>query len=173
MLTGLSSNNDDHKKDPRDAQNLKKLGLFAVILGDLVGCTGAGVALGYFALPDTWWFFYLVLWQGCAWLFIEFIRFHRKNCKVGKVSKIRNLEFKANSTTGVFGAVSLFWLILGEALCLGVSAGLDAAFLAFRGFFGFWTLSVLDLVVLAKFLSTANSLATQKQKLDQHMLFKC
>ena len=37
---------------------LKKLGLFAVIISDLVGYTGAGIAFGYFAWTKwgaPWW----------------------------------------------------------------------------------------------------------------------
>jgi hypothetical protein len=34
-------------ENPRDDNPWRKLGLFGVIVADLVGCTGAGFALGY------------------------------------------------------------------------------------------------------------------------------
>ena len=37
---------------------LKNFGLFTVIIGDLVGCVGAGVGIGYFAMKKwnaPWW----------------------------------------------------------------------------------------------------------------------
>jgi hypothetical protein len=41
-----------------DGRGLKKLGLFTVIIGDLMGYTGAGIGIGYFAWTKwgaPWW----------------------------------------------------------------------------------------------------------------------
>lgn len=103
MLTGLSSNHDEHKmpldksqteksqtdksqtenssENSKGSQGLKKLGLFAVIIGDLVGCTGAGVALGYFAwtkLQAPWWVLLLSTSAGLILAFYQLYKISQK-----------------------------------------------------------------------------------------------
>ena len=85
MLTGLSSNNDDPKENPKtpsdDTQGLKNLGLFAVIIGELVGCTGAGIALGYFAwtkLGAPWWVLLLSTTAGLSLAFYQLYKISEK-----------------------------------------------------------------------------------------------
>jgi F0F1-type ATP synthase assembly protein I len=46
---------------------VKSLGIFAVILGDLIGCTGAGVGIGYWAWKKwsaPWWVLLLTTMAG-------------------------------------------------------------------------------------------------------------
>ncbi|NBU20568.1 hypothetical protein EBS43_03995 [bacterium] len=55
---------------------LKKLGLLTVIVGDLLGYTGAGVGLGYLAwqkLKLPWW---VLLVSTLAGLFLAFFRIY-------------------------------------------------------------------------------------------------
>jgi tetrahydromethanopterin S-methyltransferase subunit D len=93
MLTGLSSNNDEPKmpldksqnenssENSKDGQGLKKLGLFAVIIGDLVGFTGAGVALGYFAMTKweaPWWVLLLSTSAGLCLAFYQLYKISQK-----------------------------------------------------------------------------------------------
>ena len=57
MLTGSSFMKQKENPDGSNAW-VRQLGLFSVIVGDLVGYTGAGVALGYLAqtkLHFSWW----------------------------------------------------------------------------------------------------------------------
>ncbi len=59
---------------PENNQNLKKLGLFSVILGELIGFTGAGIGFGYFAWTKwgaPWW---VLLISSLAGLAIAFYR---------------------------------------------------------------------------------------------------
>ncbi len=89
MLTGLSSNNDEPKmpldknraENSKDGQGLKKLGLFAVIIGDLVGCTGAGVGLGYLAMTKwnaPWWVLLLSTSAGLSVAFYQLYKVSQK-----------------------------------------------------------------------------------------------
>ncbi|MEO5971054.1 MAG: hypothetical protein ABIQ95_14090 [Bdellovibrionia bacterium] len=72
--------------------------------------------------------------------------------------RTKNLENKTNSGIVIFGIVSAVWLILGEVSCWALNPNPEQAFLAYRSFLGFWCLSVLDLGILAKFLSSAGYL---------------
>jgi hypothetical protein len=93
MLTGLSSNDDELKmpldkapadqpgEDSKEGQGLKKLGLFAVIVGDLLGCTGAGIALGYFAwtkLHAPWWVLLVSTSAGLCLAFYQLYKISQK-----------------------------------------------------------------------------------------------
>jgi len=71
------------------------------------------------------------------------------------VPRIENLRKKTNAGFFLFGAAAVIWLVLGEILCWVFNFDLEQAFLAYKSFLGFWTLSVLDLGILAKFLSSA------------------
>ena len=58
--------------DPR----LRSLGLFAVIVSDLVGCTGAGILIGYWAWSKwgaPWW---VLLLTSMAGLVLAFYRLY-------------------------------------------------------------------------------------------------
>lgn len=72
--------------------------------------------------------------------------------------RIENLENKTKSGIFLFGTVSVVWLILSEVLCWGLNSNREQAFSAYKSLLGFWTLSVLDLGILAKFLSSAGYL---------------
>jgi len=97
MVTGLSSNNEDPRKESKigskedskenskglsdDTQGLKKLGLFAIVMGELVGCTGAGIALGYFAwakLGAPWWVLLLSTTAGLSLAFYQLYKISEK-----------------------------------------------------------------------------------------------
>jgi hypothetical protein len=82
------------------------------------------------------------------------------------VPRIEKLENKISSGFFLFGTVSIVWLILGEVLCWGFNSNVEQAFVAYKSVLGFWLLSVLDLTVLAKFLSSTGSLmnATEETK---------
>lgn len=61
---------------------LRKLGLFAVIVGDLLGYTGAGVGLGYFAWSRwgaPWWVLLLTTSLGLILAFYQLYRVVRKD----------------------------------------------------------------------------------------------
>lgn len=64
------------EKDSRTDPRLRSLGLFAVIVSDLVGCTGAGILLGYLAWSKwgaPWW---VLLLSSMAGLVLAFYRLY-------------------------------------------------------------------------------------------------
>jgi hypothetical protein len=74
------------------------------------------------------------------------------------VRRIENLKNRIDSGIFPFGVVSLIWLILGEVLCTALNTNIEQALFAKMSFLGFWLLSVLDLGILAKFLTSAGHL---------------
>ena len=93
MLTGLgSSNNAEPPKtdgdrqarksdNAKDGEILKKLGLFAVVVGDLVGLTGAGIAVGYLAwtkLNAPWWVLLLCVTTGLSLAIFQLYKISQK-----------------------------------------------------------------------------------------------
>jgi hypothetical protein len=70
------------------------------------------------------------------------------------VPEIDHLGKKTNSGVFLFGIVSFAWLFFGSLIILVLNNNYEKIVLNYRTFFGFWVLSIMDLVVLAKFLST-------------------
>lgn len=73
----------DHEKSgpPREASQLRKFGLFGIILGDLVGFTGAGIALGYFAWSKwgaPWWVLLLTSLSGLSFSFYRLYQISKR-----------------------------------------------------------------------------------------------
>lgn len=75
------SQTESSSDNSKGGEGLKKLGLFAVIIGDLVGCTGAGIALGYFAwikLQAPWWVLLLSTSAGLCLAFYQLYKISQK-----------------------------------------------------------------------------------------------
>jgi hypothetical protein len=62
----------DSPQKNAEQNGLKKFGLFAVIVGDLMGYTGAGIGLGYLAwnkLGAPWWVLLITTLAGLSLAF--------------------------------------------------------------------------------------------------------
>jgi hypothetical protein len=65
----------------KEDQGLRRLGLFAIIIGDLVGCTGGGIALGYLAMTKwhaPWWVLLLSTSAGLSVAFYQLYKVSQK-----------------------------------------------------------------------------------------------
>lgn len=96
MLTGLGSmdnelerpelqksqdSQDESKQQDNQARNLRKLGLFAIVIGDLLAYTGAGVAVGYLAWVKwnaPWWILLITTPAGLCLAFYQLYRVSQK-----------------------------------------------------------------------------------------------
>ena len=70
-----------NEQDQKPEAMLRKFGLFAVIIGDLVGFTGAGVALGFWAWSKwgaPWWVMLLSSLFGMSCAFYKIYRMSQK-----------------------------------------------------------------------------------------------
>lgn len=79
MLTGSSS----MEKNDRD-RILRNLGLFSVIISDLIGYTGAGIAIGYFAWSRwgfPWWVLLVTSLAGLTMAFYRLYKFSQRDWK--------------------------------------------------------------------------------------------
>lgn len=73
MLTRTKTMSD---KDSNDSNWMKSLGYFSIILGDIVGYTGAGIGIGYLAWKKwnaPWW---VLLLTSMAGLTLAFYRIY-------------------------------------------------------------------------------------------------
>jgi hypothetical protein len=72
---------DQPPKKSEPESPYRKLGLFGVILGDLVGYSGAGIGLGYFAWSRwgaPWWVLLVSGLLGMTWAFYKIYRLGQK-----------------------------------------------------------------------------------------------
>jgi hypothetical protein len=75
------SSNSTPAKDPKDDNKLRKLGLFTVIVGDLMGYTGAGIGIGYLAWTKwgaPWWVLLLTSVAGLVLAFYQVYQVSQK-----------------------------------------------------------------------------------------------
>jgi hypothetical protein len=90
MLTGSMSINKEPEQEDRTqssqaserSQELRKLGLFTIIVSDLVGYTAAGMGLGYFAWTKwgaPWWVLLLSSVGGLSLAFYRIYQVSKKN----------------------------------------------------------------------------------------------
>jgi hypothetical protein len=71
MLTGSDSMSQD------DSNWMRSLGYFGAIVGDIAGCSGIGIAIGYLAwkkLGLPWWVIMLTSMGGLAFAFYRIYR---------------------------------------------------------------------------------------------------
>ena len=76
---GPDKDRPDHAEEQNEqkAAWVKNLGLFSAIVGDMIGCTGAGVGLGYFAMKKwnaPWWVLFITTTAG---LVLAMVRLYR------------------------------------------------------------------------------------------------
>jgi F0F1-type ATP synthase assembly protein I len=75
------SSKSDKDKDG-DTSQLRKLGLFAVILSELIGYTGAGIGIGYYLWAKwhaPWWVLLLSCLLGLTLAFYQLYQLTKKD----------------------------------------------------------------------------------------------
>jgi hypothetical protein len=80
-LTNSQTPSDEQKSDQGEGENnqslMRKFGLFSVIVFDLLGYTGAGVGIGYWAWTRwgfPWWILLITTFAGLGMAFYQLYR---------------------------------------------------------------------------------------------------
>lgn len=84
MLTRLHRMGEKRPDPGSDSSWLKKLGLFGVIVADLLGLTGAGIGLGYLVwnkLGFPWWSLLVTSGAGLALAMYRLFKLTEKDLK--------------------------------------------------------------------------------------------
>jgi hypothetical protein len=165
MLTGI---NFMGEQEPPNAW-VRQLGMLSVIVVDLLGYTGGGIALGYLAtrkLGAPWWVLLLTSVAGLSLAMYRLYQRSRKDfwIRIRDCTLERILETTSNETAQKLQSRSLLpflWtgISWGVAAVIFVAAS-QQALSPVLWVLGLWSLSMLDLLAIAQVIRAAMGWST-------------